>query len=135
MSVVKGCSEADFELFRCQFLDWYDMVVRQNELSKEYSFDDLADDIRLAEMENSVAAASSQSLDVVRQRLELIVADREKRFEVLKETVEEICLREMNLFVELKAPEKMLTLELPGTSARGLLGVALHLAGEPLPIG
>ncbi len=135
VSIAKGCSEADFELFRCQFLDWYDMVVRQHELARETSFDTLADNIRYAEMENRVAGASSQSLGVVRQHLEQIVADREKRFEVLKDSVEEICLREMNLFVKLNAPEKMLTLELPKTSASGLFGVALQIAGEPLPIG
>ena len=47
--------------------------------------------------------------------LSTLRADRDKRFEVLKEMVEEVCRREMNLHVELLAPDKDLTLELPST--------------------
>jgi hypothetical protein len=134
-SVFKGCTEFDDELFSCQFLDWYQIVRRQQELRSFKDFGELADKIRKAEMEVSIAGATQQSLSVVKQRLELIANDRQKRFEVLKEMVEEVCLREMNLHVQLNAPDPQRTLILPDTSAVGFLGVPLEMAGETLPVG
>lgn len=135
VAIVKGCSEFDVELFRCRFLDYHDLVMQQKKLVQSSSFEALGEEIRLAEMEMSIAAASSQSLQVIRQRLEVIDTDRTKRFEVLKQMVEDVCFREMNLFVVLQAPEKTRTLVLQETSAIGLFGIPLQMAGETLPIG
>jgi hypothetical protein len=134
-SIFKGCTELDDELFSCQFLDWYAIVQRQQELRSVKDFGELADEIRKAEMEVSIAGATQQSLSVVKQRLELIATDRQKRFEVLKEMVEEVCLREMNLHVQVNAPDPKRTLILPDTSAVGFLGIPLEMAGETLPVG
>ena len=126
----------DHELLRCQAQDWYTMTVRQVELATSKNLELLAEQIRTAEVQKSLAVATASSLDVVRQRLEVINADCEKRFEVLKETIEEVCWREMNLFVQLSAPEPHQVLVLPeNTSAIGVFGRPLQMAGERLPIG
>jgi hypothetical protein len=132
-SIVKECSKLDAELWQGQCLDWLDLVKRQQELAKD--FDKLSETIRKAEMEAGIQAASTESLGLVQERLERLSRDRELRFEVLKDMVEEVCAREMNWKVLLKEPVKDCVLELPSTSVVGLVGYALQLAGEPLPLG
>ena len=132
-SIVRGW--ADFELFRCQFLDWHTMAQRQQELTRRTDFEELAESIRRAEMEMSIAVASDQSLEKVRQRLEIIATDREKRLKILQEMLEEVCLREMNLHVKVVAPDRQQLLALQSTSALGIFGLPLQMAGEFLPIG
>ncbi|GKY97546.1 hypothetical protein MPSEU_000712800 [Mayamaea pseudoterrestris] len=134
-SVYKSCTEFDDELFKCRFQDWYSMVQRQHEIIGATDFHLLAEQLRIAEMQMSLSMAPADSLEVVRQRVEMISADREKRFEILKELVEDICLREMALFVSVVAPEKKKPLALNSTSAIGVFGLPLKLAGESLPIG
>mmetsp|Transcript_7998 Transcript_7998/g.21636 ORF Transcript_7998/g.21636 Transcript_7998/m.21636 type:complete len:276 (-) Transcript_7998:312-1139(-) len=140
-TIVKGCTNFDSELLRCQFLDWHDMVRRQLEVCRvlndnaEPKVAALAEEIRRAELEMSIAVASDQALALVRQRLEQIASDREKRFEVLKEMVEDVCLREMNLHVDLQIPDSHQPLKLKQTSALGFLGLPLQLHGEQLPVG
>ena len=164
-SIVKGCNEFfDEDLFRCQILDWCYMVKRQQQKMQPQIVGDendgrenkdeedsmrvplhkLAEQIRRAEMEMSIAAAPDKSLEVVKQRLEMIATDRQKRFDVMKELIEEICVREMNLYINLLAPDddnininsrkQLQTLELAETSAIGFLGMPLEMAGEPLPV-
>jgi hypothetical protein len=132
-TIAKDCAKFNFELWQAECEDWWMLVKKQQELAKGFST--LSEEIRRAEMEMSMSAASPASLTLIRQRLELVSQDRQKRFEVLKEMIEEVCLREMNWRVTLKAPEKYVPLELPSTSVLGLLGLPLRLAGEPLPIG
>lgn len=134
-SIVRGCEEFDHELFACHFQDWLAMVKRQHVLASQNDLDELAAEIRRAEMQMSLAAATKQSLDVVRLRLEVVASDREKRWEVLKEMIEDICMREMNLRVKISAPDREKTLALRNTSALGIFGLALQMAGETLPIG
>jgi hypothetical protein len=134
-AIVRGCADLDEELFQCQFMDWCAMVVRQNELTGTKDFEGLAEKLRRAEMQMSLAVASHKSLEVVRQRLEVLSSDRAMRFEVLKAMAQEVCLREMNLHVAVIAPDRDRILPLPKTSALGVFGRALEIAGEPLPIG
>jgi hypothetical protein len=138
--LVRGCTSFDEELFTCQFLDWYDVVRLQNELIAEGSvdFEELADRIRTSEMEVGIANASEQSLEMVKQRLQLLFADRDKRFDVLVETLEELCLREMNLHVAVTSPEEYETLALKSSTspmAKGVFADALLAAGERLHLG
>ena len=154
LSVSKGCSEDfDSELFHCQVQDFFAIVRRQRTIvedRKPYSkplhprshipppfstVEALESKIRSAEMEMSLAVASNQSLQMVRQRLEVIVKDRHKKFDVLKQMVEEVCLREMNLHVRLDPPHKDRALVLTSTSALGVFGDSLRAANEPLPLG
>jgi len=134
--VSRGCTEDhDPELLRCQLLDWFAIVDRQHALYDE-DITELQENIRRAEMKLSIAGASKQSLHTARDSLELLEGIRSERLSVLKEMVEEVCLREMNLCVELEgpSPEEVLQLkEMP--SAKGLFGIPLELAGETLPIG
>jgi hypothetical protein len=132
-SIVKGCTEQfDEELFKCQLMDWFAIVERQHEV---LSTTNLPDEIRKAEINMSIAGASVQSLQLVKERLEMMETDREQRLDVLKEMVEEVCLREMNLHVRLKGPDTRQVLALKETSALGFLSAPLQLAGEPLPLG
>jgi hypothetical protein len=134
-SILKGCTEQfDDELFKCQLLDWFAIVKRQHEL--QHTTSHLADEIRNAEMNLSIAGvASEQSLKLVQERLEKMQSDRQQRLEVLKELVEEVCVREMNLYVTVKEPNPRQSLVLKQTSAVGFLGIPLQMAGEPLPVG
>lgn len=134
-SIVRGCTQFDAELFQCHFEDWYSCVSRQQELTQQTDFDMLAEKLRRAEMQMSLAVAPPSSLEVVRERVKMITADREKRFEVMKEMIEEVCLREMNWHVRVSAPEKTQPLVLQPTSALGVFGLPLQMAGERLPIG
>lgn len=134
-SIVRGCEEFDHELFRCHLQDWLSMVKRQHELASRNDFDKLAEKIRRAEMQMSLASATIQSLEVVRLRLEVMASDRQKRWRVLQEMIEDVCLREMNLLVKISAPDKEKTLALQPTSALGIFGLALQMHGEKLPIG
>ena len=70
-----------------------------------------------------------------RQVIEALSSDRDNRFEVLKAMLEEVCQREMNLHVSVSAPDRNKILALPVTSALGVFGRALQIAGEPVPIG
>ena len=135
-SIVRGCTDdLDAELFRCHFQDLCAMVLRQHALTNNTEFERLAEKLRRAEMQMGLASASNKSLQVIRQRLETLSTDREKRFEVLKAMLEEVCLREMNLHVTVEAPGQDKILSLPKMTALGVFGRALQLAGEPLPIG
>lgn len=134
-SIVRGCSELDTELWSCQFQDWLTMVRRQQELMEQNDFERLAERIRRAEMQMSLALATQQSLEVVRQRLVVFASDRDKRWQVLQEMVQELCWREMNLRVRVKAPVKEEILELKPSSHPGIFGIALEVAEEPLPLG
>ena len=136
-SIVRGCAEEfDAGLFSCYYEDWYAMIRRQHELVRQNNnLEALAEDLRRAEMSLSLAAAPPQSLQVIKERVEMITTDRNKRLEVLKEMIEEVCLREMNLQVVVTGPKLFQSLSLPMTSARGVFGLPLELAGEKLPIG
>jgi hypothetical protein len=129
----------DDELFRCYFEDWLAMVRRQHELTREKDFYESAERLRRAEIQNSLAGATQQSLQVVRQRLEAIESDREQRFRVLTEVLEEVCLRELNMPIQVYALEKHAVLSLNSTSAICVFGafgmiLKLKMAGKPLPL-
>jgi hypothetical protein len=133
-AVVKGCTESfDVELLKCQLLDWFAMVERQHLLQREN--ETLPDQIRQAEMAMSIAGAPDNSLTMVKQRLENMHSDRQLRLDVLKELLEDLCLREMNLYVNITGPDPRQSLSLKPTTAGGFLGVPLQLAGETLPVG
>ena len=141
--IIRGCvDDYDPELMRCQFLDWFTVVDRQhalqNETTNAFKSDDigsLVEEIRLAELKLSVSQANKASLKMVKERLETLRSDRSNRLLICKEMIEEVCLREMNLFVSLSGPATDHALELSETSAVGFLGLPLEMAGETLPIG
>jgi hypothetical protein len=134
-AVVKGCAQFDGELFSCQFQDWYSRVSRQHEIVKDYDMDAFAERLRQAEMQMSLSVAPAASLQVVRERVQAMTEDREKRFAVLRDVLEEVCLREMSLHVRLHAPDIGKQLLLQPTSALGVFGLPLQMAGEVLPVG
>ena len=132
-SVLRECAKLDSELWAAQCLDWCDLVKRQQSISK--NFDTLSEQIRKAEMEASIRAASPESLILVKARLERLSKDRALRFEVLKDMLEEVCAREINWTIVLRQPPNEYVLTLTSTSVVGLVGTALQMSGESLPIG
>jgi hypothetical protein len=134
-TVAKGCAQFDGELFSCQYQDWYDLVGRQHRVVKDKDMDAFADELRRAEMEVSLSVAPAASLQVVRDRVSSMMEDRDKRFGVLREALEEVCLREMSLHVTLKSPDESQPLVLHPTSAVGVFGLPLQMSGEVLPLG
>jgi len=147
---LKACAAFDAELFQAQFEDWYDMIQRQNSLSINAhasstgdseknkipsALNQLSEEIRNAEIELSIAMAPKQALITIRQRLEQIENDRLKRFHVLQEIVQDVCLRELDISLALDVPEKDFVLQLPEiASTTGLFGDLLQSFGETLPL-
>ena len=124
-------------MLKCQLIDWFTIVEHQHKSLKKASLDrsNLDEEIRKVEIKMSLAGASPQNLRLVRERLKQMRTDRETRLSVLQEMVEEVCLREMNLHVQVNGPDPRQPLVLKETSALGFLGAPLQLAGEPLPLG
>lgn len=106
LDLVEQCNEVwDEDMFRAYFKDWFDMVKRQQELnagqvavwqsgvttpdveSQEEttitSLSELAETIREAEIELSIAMASKDQLERVHKRLEALRADKTARYKVL----------------------------------------------------
>lgn len=136
-SITKGLAIIDPELFQAQHEDWTELVLEQRKLEagSKFSFSELSELLRRAEIDAGVAAAPRQQLDVLRERLDLLEKDRVRRFEILQEILEEVCHREMNMEIDLTAPDQDVVLELPEMSAVGLFGLQLQIAEEPIPLG
>lgn len=137
-AAIRACAGFDGAAFTKAYIDWYEFSKHQRELSIGFgslpSLDELSEQMRHAEIEVSIAMASSQALSLVRQRIEMLENDRQKKFEILQEMVMEICLREMDFSINLLLPEKDAVLVLPDIkSALGLFEPALDLAGESNP--
>lgn len=136
-SIIRGLAMIDAELFTAQHGDWMEMVLEQRKLeaSSEPSFADLSETIQRAEIDAGVTAAPRKQLNMLRERLDFLEKDRVKRFEVLQEMVGEVCTRELNMEIELTAPDQDVILELPPMSPLGVFGLQLQVAQEPLPLG
>ncbi|KAL7472892.1 hypothetical protein ACHAXS_013281 [Conticribra weissflogii] len=120
------CDEIwDEEMFRAQYLDWWDMVTRQHELSTGGAH---------AEIELSIAMASKEQLKMVLGRLQALRDDHESRFGIMSKIVNEVGQREMNENIIVTGSETNKT-EYPELSIPGLFGKQLLMAGEVLPIG
>ena len=151
-----ACRKFDGKLFKCRFKDWYNLAARQHELTtelvmveseggylkEESKMEVLAEEIRRAEMAVSLSMVSTESaLRKVRDRVQMITSDRTKRFDILKEILEDLCLREMNWHVKLNTPPVEQVLELRPTNHQripamaGLFGPPLLQANHVLPLG
>ena len=147
------CRKFDGELFKCHVKDWYTMATRQHKWTtetitnpdssrEEAKMEVLAEEIRRAEMAVSFSMVPTESaLRKVKDRVQMISSDRTKRFDILKESLEDLCLREMNWHLNLIAPPVEQVLELrPTDSAQipamaGLFGIPLLQAKQVLPLG
>ena len=146
-AVIRGCASLDCELLEAQYRDWRAMARRQRVLSSSSGgsgdrgvgtanrFADLSEEIRVAEIDVSIAMAAPPALEIVRQRLDLLERDRMKRFVVLEDIAKDVCRREMDMELVLRPPHKDAVLDLPEISALGIFGLQLRIAGEPLPLG
>lgn len=134
-SILHGCTQGDLRQFRCHMKDWQAMVDRQNILCQENDLEDLSEKMRHAELQSNLAGATRANLSAIRPRLEALSTDRDTRLQVLRDMMEEVCLRELNMFVSVQASSQS-SGPLPATpSAPGVFGRALQLAGIPLPVG
>ena len=136
-SIIRGVAIIDSELFTAQHGDWMEMVLEQRRLeaSSEPSFAELSETIQRAEIDAGVTAAPRKQLQMLRERLDFLEKDRVKRFEVLQEMVGEVCSRELNMDIELTAPNQDVIMELPPMSPLGVFGLQLQVAQEPLLLG
>jgi len=136
-SIIRGLAMIDSELFTAQHGDWMEMVLEQRKLeaSSEPSFTELSETIQRAEIDAGVTAAPRKQLNMLRERLDFLEKDRVKRFEVLQEMVGELCSRDLNMEIELTAPDQDVILELPPMSPLGVFGLQLQVAQEPLLLG
>lgn len=136
--LVQNTEVWDSDLFRAQYQDWFDMVTRQRELNNANdgsSLSQISESLRAAEIELSIAMASAPQLELVRQRLEALIVDKNTRYLVLAQIINDVSLRELNEnIVVLPTTEDMSTdfPELPG--ALGLFGTQMLASEEVLPI-
>ena len=125
----------DTEMLEARLLDWFSMVRQQQAVLETFDLEALGRKIMAAELEAGLAMASPQALVNAEKRIRVLHQDREKRFGILKEVVEQVALREMNLDIVLSPPDKYQPLVLRQTNALGVFGEAMLIAGETLPIG
>lgn len=139
LSLVEECKKVwDEELFRAQFMDWYDMVKIQHELNLGRATDQtntlskLSEKIREAEIELSIAMASKDQLERVLKRLEALRADKMARYKVLAHITFDVGYRELNDGIVVEPPsEDDITVELPSlSSVPSVFGNQLALSGE-----
>ena len=137
-SGIRACSNFNGLDFTSTYMEWYDMSKEQNSIllgSTQQSISKLSDTIREAEIEVSIAMASSQALSIVLQRIDMLERDRQKKFEILQDMVQECCLREMDLVLDLRMPDISTILHLPDIkSVSGLFEKALEIAGDELSL-
>mmetsp|Transcript_2933 Transcript_2933/g.4208 ORF Transcript_2933/g.4208 Transcript_2933/m.4208 type:complete len:106 (-) Transcript_2933:34-351(-) len=99
-------------------------------------FDMFPESIRRAEVNLGVLKASRKALEGLQERLQSLVKDRTKRFDALKEMVEEVCERELDLRLTLLSPPVDAIMRLPESkSINGVFGTHLQFENEVLPIG
>lgn len=136
--LIQNCTEVwDSELFRAQYQDWFDMVVRQRELNTttdDSSLSQISETIREAEIELSIAMASASQLELVRQRLEALNVDKNARYIVLAQIVNDVALRELNENVVVLPATNDMSLDFPKLSTPGLFGKQLVMSREVLPL-
>lgn len=134
---IDSCVDWDKKGFLIAMDTWAQSCYDQQELSckmneKNQDLEELIEELRLTEIHASIANSSHSALSLAQKKISQIEVDRIKRFDVLKDMVEECCIREMNLKIEIDAPKKDLILQLPRNdgSVIGLFDVALDSAGE-----
>lgn len=136
--LIQNCTDVwDSELFRAQYQDWFDMVKRQRELNTTTdgsNLSQISETIREAEIELSIAMASPSQLELVRQRLEALLADKNSRYMVLAQIVNDISLRELNENIVVLPATKDMSTDFPNVSFPGLFGKQLMMSEETLPI-
>lgn len=149
---IQQCTEVwDKKLFEAQFMDWFDMVKRQQELNvgladpaiivdcgvkqdliTNITLSELSKVIREAEIELSIAMASKEQLERVYKRLETLLADKAARYKVLAQIVFDVGYRELNDGILVEYPPDDLPIEFPKLTVVGVFGEQLTLSGEVL---
>jgi hypothetical protein len=154
LDLVEQCKEVwDEEMFEAQYMDWFDMVKRQQELNAGKGWDvpktvdrnvqdaaptslsELSRVIREAEIELSIAMASKDQLERVHKRLEALRADKAARYKVLAQIVFDVGYRELNDGILVESPPDDATINFPKLSLLGVFGEQLTLSGDVLPVG
>jgi len=110
-AAIRACAGFDCVAFTQAYFDWHDFSKQQSRCSP--SLEALSEKMRMAEIEVSIAMAPRNALSPYRKSIELLENDRQKKFDILQEMVMEICLREMDLVINLLLPAKDAILVLP----------------------
>ena len=147
---IQQCTEVwDKKMFEAQYMDWFDMVKRQQELNvgeadsttavdggvkqdliPNITLSELSKVIRDAEIELSIAMASKEQLERVYKRLEALRVDKAARYKVLAQIVFDVGYRELNDGILVEYPPDDLVIEFPKLSVLGIFGQQLTLSGE-----
>lgn len=136
--LVQNTEVWDSDLFRAQYQDWFDMVTRQHELNNTNDGSSLAqisESLRAMEIELSIAMASAPQLELVRQRLEALLVDKNARYLVLAQIINDVSLRELNENIVVLPTTEDMSTDFPELSgALGLFGTQMLASEEVLPI-
>lgn len=130
-----GAVSFDPPLFHAQYDDWHHAVRSQHDLSRTRAFSTLPERIQRAEMELGFLSATRHALEGLRQRLQALETERRRRLEVLRETVAEVCARELGREVGLAEPALEEVLSLRKSGVKGVFGEMVEGRGMRLPHG
>jgi len=135
-SLLRTCTCTwDPEIFKAQFQDWCDYVNVQHEIVQNDEFEEFSENMQQTEMELGLALASKSSLEMLKMRLGIMERDRQSRFELLQEVVQDVSLRELGCKITLTPLRPESILELPYSSVLGVFGQKLVTEGLSMPIG
>lgn len=136
LSLMQSCKEWNRNEFVISFNEWITISKQQQQLclsmnGNGQNVESLIEDLRLTEIYSSIANATFPSLMMVQQKISRIAEDLTKRFDILKDMVEECCLREMNLKIDIQSPKREVVLHLPMDydAIPGVFDVFLNMAG------
>jgi len=135
-SLLRTCTCTwDPEIFKAQFQDWCDYVNVQHEIVQNDEFEEFSENMQQTEMELGLALSSKSSLEMLKMRLGIMERDRQSRFELLQEVVQDVSLRELGCKITLTPLRPESILELPYSSVLGVFGQKLVTEGLSMPIG
>jgi hypothetical protein len=135
-AMIDACALFNGDVFSKLYRDWYNLSKRQREtFSKPDGAGDTLDDIlknmRQAEIEASIAVSSRQDLLMARERIHMLRNDRQQKFDILEETLDDCCLREMDCKISLIPINEYVALSLPNIqSVAGIFDIGMELVGE-----
>lgn len=135
-AVIEACTFFNGDAFSKSYRDWYNLCKRQQETFSRpdgvgNTLVELLKTMRQAEIESSIAISSRQDLSLARERIDMLRKDRQQKFDILEETIDDCCSREMDCTMKLLPINEYAVLSLPDIqSVAGIFDIAMELAGE-----
>jgi hypothetical protein len=139
-AVIEACTFFNGDAFSKSYRDWYNLCKRQQETFSRpdgvgNTLVELLKTMRQAEIESSIAISSWQDLSLARERIDMLRKDRQQKFDILEETIDDCCSREMDCRLKLLPINEYAVLSLPDIqSVAGIFDIGMELAGEIISI-